>query len=291
MHKLLITGASGFLGYNLCRAARERWEVTGTVFSRRPAIDGVKILPVDLRDPGATAGMLAQVAPDAVIHCAAASDPNFCQLNPEPTHTINVEATAALARLCAGRSIPFVFTSSDLVFDGTRPPYRETDPVCPVSTYGLQKAEAERRVLEEYPEAAVCRMALMFGDPGPAAKSFVQPLFAALREGRPLRLFTDEYRSILGGRGAAAGLLLALEKARGILHLGGPRRMSRYEFGLILGGMLGTSELVRPALRSEVPMPAPRPPDVTLDSSKARQIGFSPPPVEKELQELLKKRR
>src|SRR5208337_1041423 len=106
--------------------------------------------------------ILQKIRPDALIHTAAESNPNFCQLNPVASHGINVEATANLASLCAELRIPFVFTSSDLVFNGLKPPYSENDPVCPLSIYGEQKAKAERAVLERYPRALVCRMALMF---------------------------------------------------------------------------------------------------------------------------------
>ena len=149
---------------------------------------------------------LQKIRPDALIHAAAASSPNFCQLNPAASRAINVEATINLASLCAADlRIPFAFISSDLVFDGLKPPYSENDPVCPVCIYGEQKAEAERAVLERYPRALVCRTALMFGDAGQGAASFIQPLISDMKNGRRINLFVDEYRTPVSAMNARAG--------------------------------------------------------------------------------------
>lgn len=285
--KLLITGASGFLGWNLCRLSHTEFDTAvGIVFDNSNPLSGIDFMKADLTRFAELRGMLADVRPDAVIHTAAMSQTNFCQLHPDESRKINVEATSNLAGLCADRSIPFVFTSSDMVFDGLNPPYREEDPVSPVSVYGEQKAEAERAVLKNHPDAAVCRMALMFGDAG-AGKSFIQPWIKDMREGRELRLFIDEFRTPLSGRDAARGLLLAVAKSKGLLHLGGPERLSRYEFGRMLREAVGLpGAKIVPCTQDSFKMAAPRPPDVSLDSSKAFALGFRPGRVDVELQSL-----
>jgi dTDP-4-dehydrorhamnose reductase len=163
MKKLLVTGASGFLGWNLCQLAKPEWDVYGTYFSHPGEIPGVNLIKVDLRDFEEIKRIFHEIQPAAVIHMAAQSSPNFCQSHPIESHSINVTAAWNIAGLCADSSIPCVFTSTDLVFNGLNPPYRETDPVCPVSLYGEQKVIAEEGMLERYPLTAVCRMPLMFG--------------------------------------------------------------------------------------------------------------------------------
>ncbi len=285
--KLLITGASGFLGWNLCRFAQTKFDtVVGIVFNHSNPLSGIDFIKADLTRFTDIKRILADIRPDAVIHTAAMSQTNYCQLHPDESRKINVEATSNLAGLCADRSIPFVFTSSDMVFNGLNPPYREEDPVSPVSVYGEQKAEAEEAVLKNYPDAAVCRMALMFGDAG-EGKSFIQPWIKDMQEGRELRLFTDEFRTPLSGGDAARGLLLALSEGKGLLHLGGPERLSRYEFGRMLREAVGLPEAkIVPSTHASFKMAAPRPPDVSLDSSKAFALGFMPGRVEAELQSL-----
>jgi dTDP-4-dehydrorhamnose reductase len=286
MKKLLITGASGFLGWHLCQTAQANWQVYGTYHQHSVEIPGVTLLPIDLTDFQALKQLFQQLQPDAVIHTAAASSPNFCQTHPEISHAINVTASCNLAGLSADAKIPCVFTSSDMVFDGRNPPYREFDPVCPVNSYGEHKVAAEVGMLERYPKVAVCRMPLMFGA-APFAQSFIQPFIEKLRSGEELNLFVDEFRTPISGTAAAHGLLLALEKVHGYIHLGGKERLSRYEFGCLMVKVLDLSMAKISACRqADVKMAAPRPADLSMDSSLAFSLGFNPASVEAELQVL-----
>lgn len=287
MKKLLVTGASGFLGWNLCQVATQEWEVYGIVFSHSVKIPGVTILQVDLRDFQELKRIFHEINPSAVIHTAAQSSPNFCQEHPEASHLMNVTTSCNIAGLCADDGIPCAFTSTDLVFNGLNAPYRETDAVSPVSLYGEQKVMAEEGMLERYPKTAVCRMPLMFGVAAPPAKSFMQPFIQTLREGKELRLFTDEFRTPASGETAAKGLLLALEKVNGRIHLGGKERVSRYDFGRLLVEVLELpSEGLKGCQQKDVQMAAPRPPDVSLDSSKAFALGYAPLSLREELERL-----
>ncbi|MBD2461736.1 NAD(P)-dependent oxidoreductase [Oscillatoria sp. FACHB-1407] len=283
MKKLLVTGASGFLGWNVCQAAQANWQVYGTYATHPVTISGVTTLKVDLTDYRALQELFQSLQPDAVIHLAAQSSPNVCQTQPEAAYAINVTASANLAGLSGDRAIPCVFTSSDLVFDGRNAPYTETDPVCPISHYGEQKVLAEQEMRSRHPGVAVCRMPLMFGY-APNAVSFLQPFLQTMRSGKPLSLFVDEVRTPVSGRDAAQGLLLALEQVQGYLHLGGCDRLSRYEFGRHMVEVLELTEANISACRqADVPMPAPRPADVSLDSSKAFELGYNPGSIREEL--------
>jgi dTDP-4-dehydrorhamnose reductase len=287
MNKLLVTGASGFLGWNICQVAASQWEVYGTYRSKSVTIPGVKTLKLDLTDFDALKSIIEEIKPTAIIHTAAQSKPNYCQLHPEETYPINVTASVNLAGLSADYSIACAFTSTDLVFDGLNPPYKETDPVSPISVYGEQKVEAEQGILERNPQIAVCRMPLMFGKASPHAGSFIQGFIQTLKASQELQLFTDEYRTSVSGTTAAKGLLLAVEKAQGILHLGGKERLSRYDFGRVLAEVLELPvEKIKPCLQQDVKMPASRPPDVSLDSSKAFELGYQPLSIREELEAL-----
>ncbi|MBD1862182.1 MULTISPECIES: NAD(P)-dependent oxidoreductase [Trichocoleus] len=287
MKKLLITGASGFLGWHLCQIAQRQWDVYGTYCSQAIAMVGVTALKVDISDFVALKHLFERVQPDAVIHLAAQSSPNYCQTHPEASHAINVTASCNIAGLCSDRVIPCVFSSTDLVFDGLNPPYRETDPVNPVNLYGEQKVLAEAGMRSRYPQTAICRMPLMFGAASPTATSFMQPFIQMLRDEQELCLFTDEFRTPASGTTAAQGLLLALEKVQGYMHLGGEERISRYEFGRLLVEVLGLPETgLKAGRQQDVKMAAPRPPDVSLDSSLAFSLGYAPLSLREELEAL-----
>lgn len=289
MKKLLVTGASGFLGWNICRMLKTDWEVFGVYFAHPIVIPGAVALQTDLADYRDLKKLFELVRPDAVIHCAAISNPNFCQLNRQQSHQVNVEASINIAGLCSDRSIACLFTSSDLVFDGLHAPYREHDPVCPVNVYGEHKVLAEQGMIARYPQVIVCRMPLMFGDAGPAASSFIQPMIRAMQEGRELRLFVDEFRTPISGKVAVQGISIALGRVQGIIHLGGMECISRYDFGRLLTEVAHFHDArLMPCRQQDIEMAAPRSPDVSLDNRKAISLGFKPLPLKEDLQTSLK---
>ncbi|PSB12769.1 NAD(P)-dependent oxidoreductase [filamentous cyanobacterium CCP2] len=286
MKKLLITGASGFLGWYLCQLAQAKWNVFGTYHSHTVDIPDTTQLKLDLTDFDRLKDTLITLKPDAVIHAAAMSQPNQCQENPDRSYLINVIASWNLAGLCADLHIPFVFTSSELVFDGKNPPYQESDPVCPINLYGEQKVAAETGILDRHSDAVICRMPLMFGVV-PHAQSFIQPFIERIRTGQVLNLFTDEIRTPVSGTSAAKGILLALEKAKGLIHLGGYDRLSRHEMGLMLVEVLQIANAnLNPCKQADVPMPAPRAKDVSMDSSLAFSLGYQPARMREELERM-----
>jgi dTDP-4-dehydrorhamnose reductase len=276
--RLLITGASGFLGWQVCRQAQAQWRVVGTYHSHPVAMVKVEMQAVDLTDTANLKNWLMSLAPDAVIHTAALSQPNRCELQPAASYAMNVEVTRTLADYCGQRQIPFVFTSSDQVFDGQAAPYQETDPPNPINTYGRHKAEAEQLIQELHPGAAICRMPLMYGPPSPGSECFLQGFMRTLKAGQPLHLFVDEYRSPAYVEDAAQGLLLMLERrGKGIFHLSGPERLSRYDFGLRIADIFGLDQgLIVASQQADVAMPAARPADVSSESTRARQLGYHP---------------
>jgi len=291
MRKLLITGASGFLGWHVCRRAARSWRIYGAVWTHPFKTPFFQPVRVDLTKAEDVTRIFEKVCPDAVIHTAAMADPEYCQQHPQAAYAINVDATATIARCCQARGIPLVFTSTDIVFDGLNPPYGEADPVSPVNIYGEQKVLAEGKIQAHYPRASICRLALMFGQSTPSSKSFLQPMLASLRRRQPIRLFEDEFRTPISGDAGAAGLLLALAKMPGILHLGGAQRISRYQFGCLVAKHYGLDPgLIMGGSQKNANMLALRPPDVSLDNRKACALGFRPPDLASELVRLQQRR-
>jgi dTDP-4-dehydrorhamnose reductase len=283
--RILVTGAGGFLGWNLLRTPWAGWMWTGAVCRNDPELPGVEKVHADLTAPDAAARLLDRVRPDVVLHTAALASPEACEANPDASRRINVEAAARLADGCAARGIRLIFTSTDMVFDGRHPPYHEHSSRAPICVYGRHKAEAEDAILARCPDAAVCRLPLLFGADGPASHNFLPAWIAALTGGKTVTAFTDEFRSPVAAAVAAQGLRRVVERqVRGVIHLGGRERWSRYEFGRLICDVWGADDtLLKAARQEEVTFAAPRPPDTTLDSSRAFALGYDPPSLREQL--------
>ncbi len=270
--QVLITGASGKLGsYLLGELQDSQHAVTAWSGRYRGECLGFALEPVDLTDAPRVAAAFRKCQPDVVLHTAAESGVAACYDDPDLAHQTNVLATRLLAELAAEGGARLIFVSTDMVFDGRQGPYGEDDPVCPLSTYGKSKAAAEPEVLK-HAQHAVVRVSLMFGPTLVDRPSFFDHVLGGLRQGKQVRLFHDEWRTPLSLRTAAQQLLAAMHAdLRGLWHLGGPERLSRFEMGQRLATHLGlpTDNLVSTELDS-VTAPEPRPRDLSFDSSRWR---------------------
>ncbi len=272
--RYLITGASGQLGrYMLREAARRGLTVRGWSQNHDGPIDGIPVSPVELSDPAALSAAFRSEPPDVILHAGAMASIAAAYADPERAHRVNVQGTTTLADLAARAGARMVYVSSDLVFDGTRGGYREADAPAPLSVYGRTKAEGEPAVLAA-PRGLVVRVSLMFGPSLSGRPGFFDQQLAAIREGRPMNLFEDEWRTPLSLRAAAQALLdLCRSDYTGILHLGGPERMSRLEMGRRLAAWLRSGgEGIVPTRQADHPAPEPRPRDVSLDSGCWRAL-------------------
>jgi dTDP-4-dehydrorhamnose reductase len=275
--RILITGASGFLGWHLCRLAARHWQVLAVGHRHRVGVDGVATIQCDLADPGACNAALAAAKPQAIVHAAALSQPNRCEEAPGQAFGVNVDATVQVAEFCRAKGIPMVFASTDLVFDGSKAPYAETDPVSPICVYGRQKSLAESRIRQVCPQSTICRLPLLFGFTPSAPSRGSGELLHGLKNGDPLELFVDEIRTPVDVTSAARGLLWALAHPSQLFHLGGDRRISRYAMGRMLADQMNLkAACIAPVRLFQSNMPAPRSPDVSLNSTRARDLGYQP---------------
>lgn len=282
--KLLVTGAAGFLAHHLLRKAVSDYEVYGIYHTKNVKLPDVTFLSCDLTNYIDIGNLVDDIEPDAIIHTAAISDANYCQQNREESFAINVQAAENLAGICCDLNIPFVFTSTDLVFDGKKGDYKEEDPKNPLSAYGEQKAQAEELIGNIYEPSLILRLPLMFGYPQTSNGNYLQKFITQVKKGETVKLFTDEYRSVGGALSIADGILKFLFQQHGILHLAGGQRLSRYEFGMKAAEAFGLSkDLIQAGSQKDVKMAAQRPADVSLNISKALALGYTPLSVADEL--------
>lgn len=270
----LITGAGGQLGSVLLRKLGAAGEsVFGITSLRGPIPLSAATIPLDICDAESLTAHVARIRPNVIVHTAAVTSIQAAFENPILARRVNVDATSHLLSWAASNSARLIFTSTDLVFDGTRAPYDETNPVSPLSHYAQTKVQAEKSVLS-YDRGVVLRTALMYGLPGVKRPTTFQAQLAALKSAEPLRLFVDEYRTPISLDDAAAACIAVGESDyAGILHVGGPQRLSRLEMGNIMARHIGAHNArIFETRQSDHPASEPRPRDVSLCSDQFRRV-------------------
>lgn len=231
--RVLVTGASGVLGWHLCRLLDSDRTLTvwGTCKQNRPAFERIECHTLDLEEfPGRANERWAGFF-DIIVHTAAWTNPDECDRDPVRANRVNVEATGRLIDWLrpGGR---FIYTSTDLVFDGAVGGYSESDTPNPVNHYGETKLEAEK-IVRRLPGGVVVRIAKLYSNGSPFHPCFVTWMKEKLDRGETVPLFRDQFRTPLFIGDAVGGLRLLFDREpkQGLYHLGGPERLNRYEFG------------------------------------------------------------
>lgn len=254
-----ITGAQGLIGsaiYAACPGG----------FTAR----GLARADLDLTNYQAAAALFRRETPSAVVHCAAISRNPICDEHPDLARQINIGVTQHLAELAC--EIPFIFFSTDLVFDGGKGNYDESEEVNPLSIYAETKVAAEQLVSRN-PRHTIVRTSLNGGISATRDRGFNEEMQRAWRDGRTLNLFTDEFRCPIAASVTARGIWeLLRHQSAGIYHLAGAERLSRYQIGSLLAARHPElhPKLV-PGSRRDYPGP-PRPPDTSLNCAKVQSV-------------------
>jgi dTDP-4-dehydrorhamnose reductase len=254
-----ITGAQGLIGSAIVSNCPRNYRGRGLARS-----------DVDLTDHQAVAALFNREKPTALIHCAAISRNPVCDAHPDLARKVNTGVTEHLAGL--GAEIPFIFFSTDLVFDGNRGNYVESDPPNPLSVYAETKVVAEEFVSSN-PRHTVVRTSLNGGISSTRDRGFNEEMQRAWRDGRTLTLFTDEFRCPIAAVITARAIWELLhQRASGIYHLAGAERLSRYEIGSLLAARHPELQpKLVPGFRRYFPGP-PRPPDTSLNCGKIQSL-------------------
>jgi dTDP-4-dehydrorhamnose reductase len=279
----LVLGGSGFLGAHVVGAALRANSGPIVSASREPlppGVEGVVVRKVDALHPSAVDELLDELRPARIVLCTALSSIADCAKYPGLARALNVEFPRGVAERARAIGARLVHVSTDLVFGAEPPPrggFVEASTPGPLSVYGETKLASERAVLEAWPRALVVRLPLLYGPSHGRGRGASDSLLAAIARGERPMLFVDEFRTPLDVRDAAAALVeLAHGDPRGLLHVAGPVRLSRYELGLDVLRAAGRTPdearaLVTSGRRADAGLASERPADVALSSAAARR--------------------
>jgi dTDP-4-dehydrorhamnose reductase len=297
--KILVTGSNGLLGQKLVAALQHDPEVELIATSRGEDRTPSYLLPfsadgssmmrsrghryhaLDITQAAEVDRVLDAVQPDVVIHTAAMTNVDACELDPEACHLQNVVATEHLVRAAKTHDAHFVHLSTDFIFDGTAGPYREEDQPDPLSIYGNSKLHSERIVMDAgLSRWAIARTIIVYGiAPGLSRSNVVLWAKGALEKGEPIKVVDDQWRMPTLAEDLADGCIrIAKRGATGIYHLSGPDGMSILELVQRVGDFfsLDTSGIT-PIKSDTLGQPAKRPPVTGFILDKARRdLGYAP---------------
>jgi dTDP-4-dehydrorhamnose reductase len=219
---------------------------------------------LDVTDPDAVREALAGAT---VINCAAYTDVDGAESNPEAAHAVNEEG----ARVVAQAAERVIYVSTDYVFDGTKDsPYVESDPTGPLQRYGESKLAGERATAAANPNHLIVRSSWLFG---PGGKNFVETILALGKQRDELRVVNDQRGCpTFSGHLAEALVGLAASDERGMLHLAAAGSCTWFEFAREILNRAGVNSVVKPCATKDFPRPARRPAYSVLGSERSGPV-------------------
>jgi dTDP-4-dehydrorhamnose reductase len=282
MTRILVTGASGLLGFHFAWQVSQKAEVIGITHSQELVNTPFQSVKIDLSQPGMGEKIITQYKPDVLVHCAALANVDACDLQPELADRMNAVLPEELAVAAEKKDIRMVHISTDAVFDGSKGNYREDDEPNPLSTYARTKLKGEKAVLQACPDAIVARVNF-FGWSMSGRRSLAEWFVSNLTAGRVVNGFIDIFFCPLEVTQLCEFLQMMLEKdLKGLFHVVSSESISKYAFGVKLAEAFGLeSKLIKPVSWKDGGLLAARSPMLTLDTEKlTKALGMTMPDIQ-----------
>ena len=233
INKILITGASGFVGCRVTNAFKEIFELV------TPTHD-----ELDVTSAEDVERFIKETGPDAILHLAAISNTGYCEEHPDESYLVNVVSVENLARAAAAHGCKFVWFSSDQVYNGNLEEglLSEDIEVSPENHYGRHKLQAEKLAAEICPDSVALRATWMYDAERPGMKThgnFVLNFAQAIKNGTPLRFATREFRGITWVEEVVKNLPYTFELPGGVYNFGAENSLNTYETARRYAEILG----------------------------------------------------
>lgn len=278
-YKILIIGSSGMLGIDLSQELCHDYEVFGADLIRRSrlrpsgfggqasfAVRG--FYKLDITKKQNVSAIIKNLNPDIVIHAAAWTDVDGCELDSKKAYKINGEGTKNIALACKSIGATLIYISTDFVFDGKRKnPYKETDKTNPLGIYADSKLKGEmavKRILKKY---FILRTGWLYGKHG---KNFVDTIITRAKNEKVLKVVDDQVGSPTDTKDLAKAIHVLFNKTTdyGTYHISNSGSVSWYDYAKEILKLAKSQTKVTPISSKELDRPARRPKMSVLDNSK-----------------------
>ncbi len=288
------------LGADLCTELCRDYDLIGFDLIRSSKSEVIKFYKGDITDGKLVTAIFNKAKPDFVVHTAAWTDVDGCEMNKQKAYGINSEGTGNIARACKAIDAALIYISTDFVFDGkSRRPYRETDRAHPISAYGDSKLKGEslvRKILKSY---YIVRTSWLYGKCG---KNFVDTIINKAKSESSLKVVKDQSGSPTFTKYLAKALHALLDKAVsqketkkaigfGVYHVSNTGKVSWYDYAIKVLSLVKTKTKVIPITSEDLARPAPRPRMSVMNNSKfVTFTGYKMPDWDIALREYLRKK-
>ncbi|MDH3322195.1 MAG: SDR family oxidoreductase [Flavobacteriaceae bacterium] len=277
MKKILITGSNGLLGHKLVKLflSKKGYEIYAVSRgeNRLKNKKGYTYYNIDISDKEKLTQLVDEILPHYIIHTAAMTNVDACELHKEACDLINVEVVATLAAVCKKNNIHLIHLSTDFIFDGEKGGfYTEDDQPNPISYYGLSKLKSENIILQADIPYTILRTILVYGLVDNNDRSnIVLWVKKSIEDKKHINVVTDQYRMPTYAEDLAEACLLAIENNRvGIYNVSSNELLSIYDIALEIANTFGLDKsYINPIETSELSLPAKRPPKTGFDLKKS----------------------
>lgn len=291
MMKILVTGANGLVGKKLTRklASNKNLEVIATSL-KKIYVEGATTFTSNLLNADIN-HMVDDIHPDIIVHCAALSSPDACEVDRFACHRMNVELAKKIVSACIDYHVHLIFLSTDFVFDGTKGNYLEDDDPNPVNYYGESKLEAEKLITTSGVSSTIVRTSLVYGfEPKLSRPNILTRVIDNLEKGKAYKVPSDQIRTPTYAEDLAWALeQVCLNQITGTFHVSGQEVTTVADFAKQVARAFNLDEnLINPVSSSELNEAAPRPRNTSLQLNKFKSaINYNPTPIELALNKIL----
>lgn len=292
--KIFITGGSGLIGQFLNVELSKSHEILTQYYKHVGNCGNYNSVQFAINNYEALNNAFKSFKPEVVIHTAAISNAERAdQLPADEVYDVNVKATKYLAELCKEYGAKLIYTSSDLVYAGYRDSFLTEDAkLIPISLYAETKLMGEVKVRETLPNNITLRVALQFGFGLNHSRSHFQFVYDELKIGRKVKLFSDQYRSVLSLTESARMIaeLITKDVSGETINFGGTERVSRYDLGKEICSVCNFDESLIEPVTMESVNATYKVADVSMNIDKLKLLGIEPKPFRDSVKEVLSQR-
>lgn len=282
--KVLVTGSNGLLGQKIVgQLIKKNVNFIGTSQgpNRNSNCPETNYISLDITNQAEVNEVISKNIPTHIIHTAALTNVDECELNPEKCRSINVEGTKFLYEAALKIECHFQLLSTDFVFDGEQGNYAEQDQVNPLSIYAHSKVDAESILIQGlYSNWSIARTIIVYGVGENLSRSNLLVWAKnALPKGDQMKIIDDQFRAPTWADDLAWGCIRICELNKtGIFHLSGPELYSIYDIVKLIADYYKWSmKNVEKISSSELDQSAKRPPKTGFNLSKSKkELDYQP---------------